>query len=57
MTSEEDAKKAIKSLNGSSFMERTLTVAEARPQKPRQKGGFEGKKGGYGRGRGHGRRG
>ncbi len=57
MASEEDAKKAIESLNGSSFMERTLTVAEAKPQKPRERGGFEGRRGGYGGGRGHGRRG
>lgn len=56
MASTEDAKKAIESLNGSSFMERTLTIAEAKPQKPRERRSFEGRKGGYGGGRGHGRR-
>ncbi|MCI0469724.1 MAG: RNA-binding protein, partial [Nitrospirae bacterium] len=53
MTSEEDAKKAITSLNGSMYMERTLSVDEARP--PRQdRGGFGGRgrgPGGPGRGR------
>jgi RNA recognition motif-containing protein len=47
MESEEDAKKAISALNGSTFMGRTLTVAEARPQQKRQN--FK-NKGGYGRG-------
>lgn len=67
MTTEEDAQKAIASLNGSSFMERTLSVAEARPQQARERrggfgggnrrggsgGGFgkSGSGGGYGRGR------
>jgi len=48
MESEDDAKKAISSLNGSTFMGRTLTVAEARPQQKRQ--GFRDRTGGYGRG-------
>jgi len=48
MESEDNAKKAISALNGSTFMGRTLTVAEARPQEKRQ--GFRDTKGGYGRG-------
>ena len=51
MESEDDAKKAISALNGSAFMGRTLTVAEARPQQKRQ--GFRDSRdrtGGYGRG-------
>ncbi len=54
MVSEGDAKKAIEELNGTTFMERTLSVAEARPQR-RERRGFEGKEGGYGRDRGPGR--
>lgn len=50
MGSEEDAKKAIDTLNGSVYMERTLSVAEAKPQQPR------GDRGGFGGGRGKGRR-
>ncbi|MFZ5997082.1 MAG: RNA recognition motif domain-containing protein [Nitrospirota bacterium] len=53
MESEEAAQKAIASLNGSSFMERTLSVAEAKPQQHRERsgrGGFGGKGGGMGRG-------
>lgn len=52
MTTEEDAKKAIEALNGTTFMERTLSVAEAKPQEPREKRGFEGKRGGFGGRRG-----
>ena len=48
MESEDSAKKAISALNGSTFMGRTLTVAEARPQQKRQ--GFRDRTGGYGRG-------
>ena len=48
MTTEEDAAKAIESLNGTTFMERPITVAEAKPQQPREKRGFGG--GGGGRG-------
>jgi RNA recognition motif-containing protein len=52
MSSEEDAKKAIEQLNGSTFMERSIIVNEARPQQPREKRGFGGGRGsGYGRGR------
>ncbi len=41
MATEEDAKKAIASLNGTTFMERTLSVAEAKPQS-RERRGFKG---------------
>ncbi len=43
MASDEEGEKAISSLNGTSFMERTLTVSEARPQKERS-GGRGGRK-------------
>lgn len=60
MTNEEDAKKAIDALNGTTFMERSITVAEAKPQQPRERrGGFGGGRGGFGGGRsgqGRGRR-
>jgi RNA recognition motif-containing protein len=57
MATEEDAKKAIDELNGTTFMERAITVAEAKPQQPREKrGGFGGGggRGGYGGGGGRG---
>lgn len=40
MQTEEDAGKAIADLNGKAFMERNLVVSEARPQAPRERGGF-----------------
>ncbi len=52
MESAESAQKAIAELNGTQFMERTLTVAEAKPQQPREKRGFGGGRGGFGGGRG-----
>ncbi|MBI4682848.1 MAG: RNA-binding protein [Nitrospirae bacterium] len=53
MASEEDAKKAITDLNGSSFMERAIVVNEARPKAPREKRDFGGAgRGGFDRGRG-----
>lgn len=55
MVSDADAKKAISALNGTVFMDRTLTVSEARPQQSRGgRGGFErrGGGGGFNRGRG-----
>lgn len=57
MSSAEDTKKAISALNGKTFMERTLSVAEARPQQPRERRGFE-RRSGFGEGRrtGRGRR-
>ncbi len=48
MATEADAKKAIAELNGTMSADRTITVAEAKPQQPRERGGF----GGGGRGRG-----
>jgi RNA recognition motif-containing protein len=51
MATEEEARRAIDELNGSSLMDRPITVNEARPQQPRGKGGFGGR-GGYGGGRG-----
>ncbi len=63
MASEEDAKKAIADLHGTTFMERTIIVNEARPQKPRERGDFGGgrgnydrDRGGFGRGKGSGHR-
>ncbi|MDP2168284.1 MAG: RNA-binding protein [Thermodesulfovibrionales bacterium] len=58
MTSDEDSKKAIDTLNGTSLMERNITVSEARPQteKGGQRGGRgSGPGGGFGRGGGGGR--
>ncbi|MEW6599388.1 MAG: RNA-binding protein [Nitrospirota bacterium] len=52
MASEDDAKKAITDLNGTSFMERTIVVNEARPKPPREKRDFGGGRGGFDRGRG-----
>ncbi len=53
MADENDAKKAIETLNGKDFMGKALTVAEARPQEKRR--GFNDKRGGYGGGRDTGR--
>ncbi len=50
MESEEDAKKAIADLNGTTFMEKKIIVHEARPQKPRERKGLSGSKGNYERG-------
>jgi cold-inducible RNA-binding protein len=55
MTTSEDAKKAIESLNGAAFMDRNLTVNEAKPRQTREKRGFgggSGKNKGTGTGRG-----
>lgn len=52
MATEEEAKKAIEELNGSSFMDKNIVVNEARPQQPRGRGGFGGGRGGFGGGRG-----
>lgn len=58
MTSDEDGDKAISSLNGTTLMDRTITVNEARPQKERGGGGFgRGGGGGFGGGGGRGGRG
>ena len=57
MVSDEDAARAVESLNGSTFMERTIVVNEARPQQSREKRGFGGGGGGgrFNQGRGGGR--
>jgi cold-inducible RNA-binding protein len=47
MPSADEARKAIEALNGKAFMERTLSVSEARPQQPRDKG-FGNRGGGFG---------
>ncbi len=52
MASDEDADKAISSLNGTTLMDRTITVNEARPM--RERGGFGGGGGGGRGGRGGG---
>jgi cold-inducible RNA-binding protein len=51
MASDEDAEKAIATMNGTSFMERTITVNEARPK---TEGGRSGGGGGRGGNRGGG---
>jgi RNA recognition motif-containing protein len=55
MSSGEDANKAISNLNGKTFLDRTLSVAEAKPQQPREKSGFGRGRSGFGEGRGTGR--
>ncbi len=53
MASDEDAEKAISAMNGTSFMERTITVNEARPKTDRPRsgpGGGRSDRGGYGGG-------
>lgn len=52
MATEEGAKEAIATLNGTAFMERTISVAEAKPQEKREKRDFGGHKGGFGKGKG-----
>jgi RNA recognition motif-containing protein len=52
MTSDDDAQKAISSLNGTDLQGRTINVNEARP--PQQRGGGGGGYGGGGGGRGRG---
>ena len=53
MASDEDAAKAISSMNGTPFMDRTITVNEARPKTERSgSGGNRGNRGGYGGGGG-----
>jgi RNA recognition motif-containing protein len=55
MASDEDAAKAIATLNGTTFMDRTITVNEAKPKTDRPRsggGGRGGDRGGYGGGGG-----
>jgi len=51
MASDEDAAKAITAMNGTTFMERTITVNEAKPKTERSGGGGR-DRGGYGGGGG-----
>lgn len=57
MSSEEEAKKAIKELNGTTHDGRAIMVSEARPQTERggRSGGGGGRSGGFGGGGGGGR--
>ena len=48
MASDEDAEKAISTLNGTTLMDRTITVNEARPKTARSGSGGRGGRGGYG---------
>ncbi len=58
MATDEDAEKAISTMNGTNFMDRTITVNEARPKTDRGGGGRgfggggRGGRGGYGGGGG-----
>ena len=52
MASDEDAAKAITAMNGTSFMDRTITVNEAKPKTDRSSSGGRGDRGGYGGGGG-----
>jgi RNA recognition motif-containing protein len=55
MASDEDAEKAISTMNGTSFMDRTITVNEAKPKTERSGSGGGGRGnrgGGYGGGGG-----
>jgi len=56
MATSEDAKKAIETLNGTMFMERVLSVAEARPQTPRERRGPGGGRGDFGKNKSTGKR-
>lgn len=58
MASDEDADKAISTLNGTTQMERTINVSEARPQREKGRSGFGGGggRGGGGFGGGGGRK-
>jgi cold-inducible RNA-binding protein len=52
VTNDEDADRAVNSLNGQNFGGRSLVVNEVRPQAERGGGGGGGRSGGYGGGRG-----
>ncbi len=54
MANDEDAEKAIATMNGTSFMERTITVNEARPKTEGGRGGGGGRGGSRGGGGGYG---
>ena len=57
MATDEDAQSAISKFNGADYEGRAMTVAEARPQAPREGGGGGGRGGFGGRGGGGGGRG
>jgi RNA recognition motif-containing protein len=54
MASDEDAEKAISTMNGTNFMDRTITVNEARPKTEGRRSGFDGGGGRGKRGGGYG---
>ncbi len=54
MGTDEEAQKAIEMFNGKDYMQRALTVNEARPQQKREGAGGGGGRGGYGGGGGRG---
>ena len=54
MSDDQEAAEAIEKLNGTSHEGRTLMVSEARPQAPREGGGFRGGPANKGKGRGSG---
>jgi cold-inducible RNA-binding protein len=56
MANDEDAEKAITTLNGTPVMERTINVSEARPQRERSKSTGRGGQHGFGRRGSEGRR-
>jgi RNA recognition motif-containing protein len=57
MASDEDAAKAISTMNGTSLMDRTITVNEARPKTEGGRSGGGGGRGGHRGGGGYGNRG
>lgn len=50
MPNDEEADKAIESMNGKQVGDRTITVNEAKPMGERKEGGFGGRRGGFGGG-------
>ena len=55
MSNDDEAMKAIESMNGKQVGERTITVNEAKPMgEKREGGGFGGRRGGFGGGGGRG---
>jgi len=54
MSNDDEATKAIESMNGKQVGERTITVNEAKPMGERKEGGFGGRRGGFGGGGGRG---
>lgn len=54
MSNDDEAMKAIESMNGKQVGERTITVNEAKPMGEKREGGFGGRRGGFGGGGGRG---